>query len=234
MSQHQAQDLDKVFKALGHMTRRRILQLLSQTPRYPYELSKMLNLNRRVVLKHLAALEEAGLIDREAGESNLGPDRTYYRLNVSFGISTTILPNAFILGLTSSTVNAPALFIPAPGTFESDSEISQVKLLLVDIIELTKRLQDIEDERLRLVALRGQLLQRMESMMRECGLDAESCKTIRTILDPIDHASRISISQEALRSAPPRLKEILTLFEEAILRRDERTDEKRSEGIEAD
>ena len=62
-------NIDKVFKALGHVTRRRILQLLAQHPRYPYELSKLLDLNRRVVLKHLDALQEAGLVERETGES---------------------------------------------------------------------------------------------------------------------------------------------------------------------
>ncbi len=220
MTEQETQDLDKVFKALGHMTRRRILQLLAQTPRYPYELSKMLNLNRRVVLKHLEALEEAGLIDRETGESNLGPDRTYYRLNVSFGLSTTILPNAFIVGLTSSTVNAPALFIPIQQTQEDKSEINQVRMLLIEVLELSRRLQDLEDERLRLVALRGQLLQRVETLVSRCGLDAQSCKMIRAMLYPQEQSVRIGLKHEDPLSVISQIQEILEVFERALSSRD--------------
>ena len=95
MSQEGPGDLDKVFKALGSVTRRRILQLLAQGARYPYELSKTLGLTQRGVFKHLEALQEAGLIERYHGESELGPDRVYYRLNARFGLSTTILPDVF-------------------------------------------------------------------------------------------------------------------------------------------
>ncbi len=56
-------DLDKVFKALGHITRRRILRLLAQNPRYPYEISKMLGLTSRVILNpcYRAAARTNGL-----------------------------------------------------------------------------------------------------------------------------------------------------------------------------
>ncbi|MHA1480518.1 MAG: ArsR/SmtB family transcription factor, partial [Candidatus Thorarchaeota archaeon] len=60
-------DLDKVFKALGHITRRRILRLLAQNPRYPYEISKMLGLTSRVILKHLEALQQVGFVVKEPG-----------------------------------------------------------------------------------------------------------------------------------------------------------------------
>ncbi|MDF1540436.1 MAG: helix-turn-helix domain-containing protein, partial [Candidatus Thorarchaeota archaeon] len=79
-------NLDRMFKALGHSTRRRILRLLAQKPRYPYELSKILGFTSRVVIKHLEVLQNVDIVTREAGESDLGPERTYYKLNSGFGL----------------------------------------------------------------------------------------------------------------------------------------------------
>jgi DNA-binding transcriptional ArsR family regulator len=57
-----ADDQDRVWKALSDPTRRRILDLLNQSPRTTSDLSASFQLSRFAVMKHLAVLEEAGLI----------------------------------------------------------------------------------------------------------------------------------------------------------------------------
>ncbi|NWF96952.1 MAG: helix-turn-helix domain-containing protein [Candidatus Thorarchaeota archaeon] len=226
-TQSESHDLDKVFKALGHVTRRRILQLLAQTPRYAYELSKLLNLNRRVVLKHLESLQEAGLIDTQVGGSDVGPERTYYRLSVSFGLSTTILPNAFVVGLTSASAKAPVLYIPSPLPEEHRSELREVRVLLTDLHQIGLRIQDLEDERMRLAAVRGQLMQRLEGLMAECSLDSESCRRIREIVDP---EKRSAVPEDGSRArSSDDIRDVLSIFQEGSASRSEKATKSRQE-----
>ncbi len=54
---------DRVFKALGHSTRRRILDLLRDAPRTTGELcDRFSGLDRCTVMQHLSVLERAELI----------------------------------------------------------------------------------------------------------------------------------------------------------------------------
>ncbi|MGY5859606.1 MAG: helix-turn-helix domain-containing protein, partial [Candidatus Thorarchaeota archaeon] len=166
MSQDGPGDLDKVFKALGNVTRRRILQLLAQGARYPYELSKTLGLTQRGVFKHLEALQEAGLVERFHGESELGPDRVYYRLNDKFGgLSTTILPDVFTVRLTrrggTGRILIPKGFIIP----EARPDVTAVRRLLSELGKVNKRLVNLDEERLRFSSLRGKIITKIEEIM---------------------------------------------------------------------
>lgn len=55
-------DEDQVWKALSDPTRRKILDLLNQNPRTTSELAASFQLSRFAVMKHLAVLEEVGLV----------------------------------------------------------------------------------------------------------------------------------------------------------------------------
>lgn len=186
MSQDGPGNLDKVFKALGNVTRRRILQLLAQGARYPYELSKTLGLTQRGVFKHLESLQEAGLVERFHGESELGPDRVYYRLNARFGgLSTTILPDVFTVRFTrrerSGRILVPKGFIIP----EARPDVTAVKRLLSELGKVNKRLLNIDEERMRFASLRGQIIRKIEEIMDQSEWDEESCQKVRTLIDPI-------------------------------------------------
>ncbi|MHA1904313.1 MAG: ArsR/SmtB family transcription factor [Candidatus Thorarchaeota archaeon] len=212
MSSEAPDELDKVFKALGHLTRRRILRLLAQNPRYPYELSKLLDLNRRVVLKHLDALQEAGLVSREHGQSDLGPDRTYYKLKVSFGLSTTILPNTFVVRMTQRGGRRAIAMPPGFKIPEVPADVRAVKRLLDELTKVNKKLVSIDDERMRYVSLRGQIIQRIESIMEEQNWDQQSCQRVRALLNPV-RTDGTSMTDEGSALWAESLKEALELFE---------------------
>lgn len=185
MSKEGPGELDKVFKALGNVTRRRILQLLAQDARYPYELSKVLGSNYRGILKHLEALQEAGLVERFHGKSDLGPDRVYYRLNARFGLSTTILPDVFTVRLTrrekTSRILIPKGFIVP----EARPDVTAIKRLLRELGKVNKRLLDIDEERMRFTSLRGKIIRKIEEIMDQSEWDEESCQKVRALIDPI-------------------------------------------------
>ena len=56
---------DAVFSALADPTRRRLLAAVSDTPATATELADGLPITRQAVVKHLSALAEAGLLERE-------------------------------------------------------------------------------------------------------------------------------------------------------------------------
>ncbi|MFX1482489.1 MAG: ArsR/SmtB family transcription factor [Promethearchaeota archaeon] len=210
MSQDGSGDLDRVFKALGNETRRRILRLLSQRAHYPYELSSILGLTPRGVFKHLEALQRAGLVEREHGESELGPDRVYYRLNVRFGLSTTILPDAFVVrltrhGQTSRFVIPQGFVVP-----EARPDVTAVRRLLSELGKVNKRLTDLDEERMRFAALRGRIIRQIESIMDEAQWDEESCQKVRSLLDPIRQQMDESFEEDTWTST---VQEALRLFE---------------------
>ncbi len=206
------EDLDKVFKALGHITRRRILRLLAQTPRYPYELSRLLELNRRVVLKHLDALQDAALVEREAGDSDLGPDRIYYRLKASFGLSTTILPNAFVMRVTHKQPPAVISTHPRRVSRDADSDVKAVRRLLKELDKTHKQLGAIDQERMRLASVRADIIRHIEGIMNECKWNQESCQRVRALIDPV----RMGVPIETMTGKDPwseSIREALNLFE---------------------
>ena len=210
MSQEGPGDLDRVFKALGNETRRRILRLLAQRAHYPYELSTMLGLTPRGVFKHLEALQRAGLVEREHGESELGPDRVYYRLNVRFGLSTTILPDAFVVrltrhGQTGRLVIPQGFIVP-----EARPDVAAVRRLLRELGKVNKRLTDLDEERMRFASLRGQIIRQIETIMDEAQWDDESCQKVRSLLDPVRQQMDDAVEEDTWTST---VQEALRLFE---------------------
>jgi DNA-binding transcriptional ArsR family regulator len=65
MVEHSPASLDRVFKALGDSTRRRILGSLDSRERSVSELAEPLDMTLAAVLKHVVVLERAGLVQRQ-------------------------------------------------------------------------------------------------------------------------------------------------------------------------
>ena len=84
-------DFNLILDILGNDTRRKIIAVLSQEAMYSDQLAKEIGVGQQAILRHLQAFEESGLIETNAGKSDLGAqDRKYHRLNTSF-ISTVSL-----------------------------------------------------------------------------------------------------------------------------------------------
>jgi predicted transcriptional regulator len=219
MSEERPDDLDRVFKALGNETRRRILQLLAQGERYPYELSKVLGLTPRGVFKHLEALQEAGLVERGHGESELGPDRVYYRLNVRFGLSTTILPGSFAVRMTSHGRTGRHFIVPQGFIIpEARPDVAAVKKLLQELGKVNKRLENLDLERMRFASLRSQIINQIEHIMEHANWDEESRHKVRSLIDPICQEVDNTIEERDDAWAKT-VQEAIKLFESMLTRK---------------
>ncbi len=85
----------KILQIVGNETRRKILTLLSQEPRYISEIAKRLEITQPAILKNLSILEEAGLIESFKKKSPIGAARKYYRICHTVGIEVAIDPRGF-------------------------------------------------------------------------------------------------------------------------------------------
>jgi DNA-binding transcriptional ArsR family regulator len=65
MVEHNTNELDRVFSALGDPTRRTLLRRLCVGPASVSELAAPLEMSLNAVSKHLKVLEKAGLVRRE-------------------------------------------------------------------------------------------------------------------------------------------------------------------------
>ncbi|MHB1868308.1 MAG: ArsR/SmtB family transcription factor, partial [Nitrososphaerales archaeon] len=88
-------NIDVLFEVLGNDTRRRILQLLADEPRYFIQLSKDLGVSQQAVLKHLEILERNGFVSSFEGDSDFAaPKRKYYQLDRSCMLAIGITNDA--------------------------------------------------------------------------------------------------------------------------------------------
>ncbi|HZW56421.1 MAG TPA: helix-turn-helix domain-containing protein [Nitrososphaerales archaeon] len=88
-------DIDTLLDVLGNETRRRILQLLADEPRYFIQLSKDLGVSQQAVLKHLEVLERHGFISSYESESEYAaPKRKYFQLDKSCMLAIGITRDA--------------------------------------------------------------------------------------------------------------------------------------------
>ena len=94
-------DFDTAISVLSNEYRRKILKLITMKERYPFELSKILEISQRAVSKHLEILAEEGLVESEKRKSTKGPEREYFTLNKAVVISITVAPNLYLATIRS-------------------------------------------------------------------------------------------------------------------------------------
>jgi predicted transcriptional regulator len=140
---------------LGNVTRRRILEILANEPKYFIQLSRELGVSQQAVLKHLMLLEEFGLVTSFRAKSDLAaPDRKYYRLSRSLSLSVGISGDAVDIDMQTLGVGGKDEFTSAPRTTQFRELLSELKAVekakeIATVIKKTDSLVRDLDERTR-------------------------------------------------------------------------------------
>jgi ArsR family transcriptional regulator len=74
-------DLEAILDVMGCKTRRDILSLLTQEPRFVSEISKELEIGQKAIIEHLKAMEELGLLKSSFQKIERGRPRKYYDIS---------------------------------------------------------------------------------------------------------------------------------------------------------
>ncbi len=181
MSRGRDDEAGALLDLLGNVTRRRILEILADEPKYFIQLSKLLAVSQQAVLKHLALLEEFGVVSSFWAKSDLAaPDRKYYRLSRSLSLSVGISGDAVNMDVQSLGISANEEFSSAsltPAFKELLSELKAVEkakeiatvLKKTDSLvrDLDERTRQLEEEKFALLRVKQQALQKAHTMIRE-------------------------------------------------------------------
>ena len=82
------EDYTKLFDALSHPTRIKIVGILAEGRRYVSELAKIVNMSRPLLYMHIKKLEDAALVVGSYEISDLGKTMKFYELK-SFSVHLT-------------------------------------------------------------------------------------------------------------------------------------------------
>ncbi len=179
-------NIDVLLEILGNETRRRILQLLADEPRYFIQLSKDLGVSQQAVLKHLEILERYGFVISSQRESEFAaPKRKYFQLNRSCMLA---------IGITNDTVQFVFHDIPQePGR----DILKQIELKSVQrgVTELER-----EKDHPKIVAMSDVLLRDINQKLRDFANTEISLLRLKQKITRMAHESiRESVAEELER-----------------------------------
>jgi predicted transcriptional regulator len=159
-------DLDTVLGTIENPIRRRIIAKLSQEPNYQLQLSKELGLSQQLVAKHLINMEEAGLVSSKLEDSPRGPQRKEYILKKSVSVTIDLAPNLFRARLftfgntpgTRESEERAHLIAQISDRLRSQDEAAKLGPLSQFVVEVDRKLEEMEEERAVLLYLRNMAL----------------------------------------------------------------------------
>jgi len=170
-------NIDVLLDVLGNETRRRILRLLADEPRYFIQLSKDLGVSQQAVLKHLEILERYGFVASFEGESDYAaPKRKYFELNRSCMLA---------IGITKDAVEFVFHDIPQEGldsfkrselkgvqkglnALEQEKDHSKIVTLSDGLLkEINQKLTDLAAAEISLLRLRQRITRTAHKAIRE-------------------------------------------------------------------
>ncbi|WP_432703548.1 ArsR/SmtB family transcription factor [Methanothermobacter thermautotrophicus] len=88
-------NMEVILDVMGCKTRREIINLLREEPRFVSEISKELDIGQKAIIEHLRAMEEAGILSSFFRKIERGRPRKYYDISRDIHISITINRNNF-------------------------------------------------------------------------------------------------------------------------------------------
>ncbi len=189
------EELDALLQVMENPVRRKIIRRLAQEPGYALQLSKELGLGQPLVAKHLAIMEEAGLITSTSEESPSGPRRRRYSLSRSVSITMDVGPNMFIeRGMNidaqragSSKQTASQLLGRVDETMSRGKDSEKLSRLAEILEEVDSKMRQMEDERMALLAVRNRAMH--EAAMIATKLELDKRRVLFHILDEHDRTA---------------------------------------------
>jgi len=102
-------DMEAILDVMGCRTRREIINLLREEPRFVSEISKELEVGQKAIIEHLRAMEEIGILESSFRKIVRGRPRKYYDMPHDFAINITITENSFDVNISEDILNLKQL-----------------------------------------------------------------------------------------------------------------------------
>ena len=175
----EATAVDELLDILGNDTRRRILGILADEPKYFIQLSRELGVSQQAVLKHLSLLEGAGLVSSFRAKSELAaPDRKYYRLKRSLYLTVGIMGDTVELDLTeigdvkgfeddNSSKEGMRFRAETHRLTQERNPSATIQMAESLLKEIDERIDRLEEEQVGLLTIRQEIMQTAHAAIRE-------------------------------------------------------------------
>jgi predicted transcriptional regulator len=217
------EEVDAILQVMENPVRRRIIKLLSQEPCYALQLSKELGLGQPLVAKHLAVMEDAGLVTSTSERSPSGPPRKRYSLARSISLTMDVAPNLFIEravafeagGQRKKASERPGLLAKrVDSAVEVRDDREKLSLLSEVLSDVDGRIGDVENERVELLRIRDRAMREAARVANNLeGFDSR--RVLFHILD--EHDTEVESISEALNLREFVVKSILKELERDYL-----------------
>ena len=192
-----------LLDVFGNETRRRILRLLADEPRYFNQLSRDVRVSQQAVLKHLELLEEAGLVNSYRARSDLaGPDRKYYRLNGSLQLTIGMTGDTFRikvkdLASQEGSTEGSREFKRDLRSVESGTDISKMVSASRDLIgKIERDVAELDEKRANLLKLRQKVMSKVHDAIRGSFEESLARRILYSRLDSVQPMDIENLSEE--------------------------------------
>ena len=102
-------DMEDILDIMGSRTRREIINLLREEPRFVSEISKELDIGQKAIIEHLRAMEEIGLLQSSYKKIVRGRPRKYYDMPNDVTVNIIITKNVFEANISEEMLNQKQL-----------------------------------------------------------------------------------------------------------------------------
>ena len=85
-------DIEDILDVMGCKTRRDIINLLKEEPRFVSEISRELDIGQKAIIEHLRAMEEVGILNSSYKKVVRGRPRKYYDMQNNVTVNIEITP----------------------------------------------------------------------------------------------------------------------------------------------
>ena len=102
-------DMEDLLDVMGCRTRREIINLLREKPKFVSEISKELEIGQKAIIEHLRAMEELGILTSSFKKIVRGRPRKYYDMPNDLNINITITKNSLDIQITEEILNLKQL-----------------------------------------------------------------------------------------------------------------------------
>ena len=98
-------NMEDILDVMGCKTRRDIISLLKEEPKFVSEISTELNVGQKAIIEHLRAMEAIGMLQSSYKKIVRGRPRKYYDMPHDVNINISITKNSFSINISEGLID---------------------------------------------------------------------------------------------------------------------------------
>ncbi len=201
---------EQLLDILGNETRRMILELLAEKPRYTTEIASLLNIGQKAINEHLKIMSEFGVIELYTQKQPRGSPRKYFKINERFKLEFTLTPGFFRVYILDPEMDLKTILENFPEFGELQKKVEHMEKIR-RVEQYRKMCKDLGEELFRLTQAKMYIESLLAKVRQQClgaieALDLEPIEK-RVLFEVVtvgrgstvkDIAERCNISQEEI------------------------------------